>query len=73
MIEMVEFESYDEQDRAGQLIDVKERKIKFRLIKPLGQSHNIVIYIRGSAGRIEEFRAFVERIILLDNRTRWNS
>ena len=29
VIEMVELELYDEQDRARQLIDVEERKIKF--------------------------------------------
>jgi hypothetical protein len=73
VIEMVELELYDEQDRAGQLIDVEERKIKFRLMGPLGQAHNIVIHIRGSAGRTEEFRALTGRMIPLDNRTRWNS
>jgi hypothetical protein len=40
---------------------------------PLGQGHNIVIHIRGSAGRTEEFRALAGRMIPLDNRTRWNS
>ena len=70
---MVELESYDEQDRAGQLIDVEERKIKFWLIGPLGQAYNIVVYICGLAGQTEEFRALAGRMILLDNRTRWNS
>jgi hypothetical protein len=32
-----------------------------------------VVYIRGSASRTEEFRELVGRIILMDNRTRWNS
>jgi hypothetical protein len=73
VIEMVELESYDEQDRAGQLIDIEERKIKFRLMGPLGQGHNIVIHIRGSASRTEEFRVLAGRMIPLDNRTRWNS
>jgi hypothetical protein len=32
-----------------------------------------VVYIRGLAGRTEEFRELIGRIILIDNRTRWNS
>jgi hypothetical protein len=32
-----------------------------------------VVYIRGSAGRIKEFRTLVIRLILIDNRMRWNS
>jgi hypothetical protein len=47
---MVELELYDEQDQARQLIDVEERKIKFQLMGPLGQGHNIVVHIRESAG-----------------------
>jgi hypothetical protein len=48
-------------------------RIQFRLMGPLGQVHNIVVYIRGSASRTEEFRELVGRIIPMDNRTRWNS
>ena len=40
---------------------------------PLGQGHNIVVHIRGSAGRTEEFRALIGRMIPLNNHTRWNS
>jgi hypothetical protein len=40
---------------------------------PLGQAHNIVVHIRGSAGRTEEFRTLAKRLIPMDNRTRWNS
>jgi hypothetical protein len=50
VIEMVELELYDEQDQARQLIDVEERKIKFQLMGPLSQGHNIVVHIRESAG-----------------------
>jgi hypothetical protein len=32
-----------------------------------------VVYIRGSAGRIEEFHTLAKRLIPIDNRTRWNS
>jgi hypothetical protein len=31
-----------------------------------------VVYIRGSAGRTEEFRKLVGRMILIDNCIRWN-
>jgi hypothetical protein len=70
IIEIVELELYNEQDQAGQLIDIEERKIKFQLIGLLGQAYNIVIYICRSAGRTEEFRALTGRMILLDNRTK---
>jgi hypothetical protein len=39
----------------------------------LDQTHNIVIHIRGSADKIEKFRKFAERMIPMDNRTKWNS
>jgi hypothetical protein len=45
-------------------------KAQFRLIGPLGQAHNIVIHIRGSARRTEEFRTLTKRLIPMDNRTR---
>jgi hypothetical protein len=73
MIEIIELESYNEQNRIGQLIDVKKRKIKFRLIKPFNQNHNIVVHIRGSADRTEKFKTFAEKMISLNNRTKWNS
>jgi hypothetical protein len=73
VIKIEELELYNEQDRARQPIDEEERKVKFQLMGPLGQGHNIVIYIHGSAGQIEEFRELVGRMIPLDNRTRWNS
>jgi hypothetical protein len=34
--------------------------------------HNIVVYIRDSAGRTKEFKELIERMILFDNRTKWN-
>ena len=48
-------------------------RAQFRLIGPFSQVYNILVYIRRLAERIEEFRIFIERIILIDNRTRWNS
>jgi hypothetical protein len=43
------------------------------MLGPLGQGHNIVVHIRASPGRTEEFRRLAGRLIPLDNRTRWNS
>jgi hypothetical protein len=48
-------------------------RAQFRLIGPLGQAYNIVVHIRRSPGRIEEFHTLVGRIIPMDNRIRWNS
>ena len=59
--------------KLGNLIDIEARRIKFRLLGPLGQGHNIVVHIRGSASRTEEFRELAGRMIPMDNRTRWNS
>ena len=73
VIGMEELESYDEQDQSGELIDEEARRIKFRLLGPLGQGHNIVVHIRGSAGRTAEFRDLATRMIPMDNHTRWNS
>ena len=35
--------------------------------------HNIVIYIRRLNARTNHFRKLAKRIILMNNRTRWNS
>jgi len=40
---------------------------------PLQKLHNIVVHIRGSPGRMKEFKNLAGRLISLDNRTRWNS
>jgi hypothetical protein len=73
VVKMEELEAYDEQDQSGELIDKEAKRAKFRLLGPLGQGHNIVVHIRGSAGRTNEFRKLTGRIIPLDNHMRWNS
>jgi hypothetical protein len=73
IVEMEELELYDSQDKKGEEGDEEERKVKFRLMGPLGKMHNVVIHIRGSTARIAEFLELAERKIPLDNRTRWNS
>jgi hypothetical protein len=70
IIGVEELESYDSQDENGELADKEARRIKFRLLGLLGQGHNIVVYIRRSPGRTEEFRVLAGRLILLDNCTR---
>lgn len=73
VIEIEELESYDEKDKRGERGDEEERRVKFRLIGPLGQLHNIIVHIRGSTSRINEFLELAGRMIPLDNRTGWNS
>jgi hypothetical protein len=73
VVELEELESYDEQDEIGVFEDHEAMRIQFRLMGPLGQAHNIVVYIRGSAGRTKEFKELAGRMIPMDNRTRWNS
>ena len=73
VIDLDDLESYDQEEENRELIDNEEKKAKFRLLGPLGQGHNIVVHMRGSSSRIEYFKKLVGRIILIDNRTRWNS
>ena len=73
VIEIEELELYNKQEQSEEPIDEEARRIKFRLLGPLGQGHNIVVHIRKSARRTEEFRELVGRMIPMDNRTRWNS
>ena len=72
IIGIEELESYDEMDRNGELGDKEAKRVKFRLLGPLGQAHNIVVHTRGSAGHTEAFRKLAKRMIPIDNRTRWN-
>jgi hypothetical protein len=73
MIDLDELESYDLKNEDGEFTNEKVRKIRFRFLGLFGQGHNIVIHIRESNARTEYFRTLIERMILIDNRTRWNS
>jgi hypothetical protein len=73
VVKLEELESYDEQDEIGVFGDHEAMRIQFRLMGPLGQVHNIVVHIRGSASRTEEFRKLAGRMIPMDNCMRWNS
>ena len=70
IIEMGELESYDDQDRNGDVTDEEVRRAKFRLLGPLSQAYNIIVYIRESPGRTAAFKALIKRLILINNRTR---
>ena len=45
LVDIDELESYDETEADEELIDEEAKKVKFRLLGPLGKAHNIVIYI----------------------------
>jgi hypothetical protein len=69
-VEIEELKSYDDQDQRGEKEGEEERRVKFRLIGPLGKMYNIVVYIRGLTARIAEFLELTGRRIPLNNRTR---
>ena len=73
LVDIDKLESYDKEEVDRELINKEAKKAKFRLLGPLSNVHNIVVYIRGSGGHAEHFRKLAGRIILIDNRTRWNS
>ena len=70
---METLESHNRQEK--QEIDQNQIKVRqaFRILGPLRKLHNIIVYIRSSPGRTEEFKSLTERTIPLNNRTRWNS
>jgi hypothetical protein len=65
--------SYDLKNEDGEFTDEKIKRIRFRFLKFLNKGHNIVIYIDGSPARTDVFRKFTKRLILMDNRTKWNN
>ena len=73
VFEIEELESYDDEDKKGEKRDEEAKRIKFRLMGPLGKMHNIIIHICGSTAWIAEFLELAGRLIPLDNHTRWNS
>jgi hypothetical protein len=67
---MDKLESYDEAETNKKFINKKIKKTKFRFLKFLNKTHNIVIYIRNSDNRADYFKKLAERIIPINNRTR---
>jgi hypothetical protein len=72
IIKIEKLKSYDEQKQKENIktTDDKIIKIQFKFLKSLSKKHNIVIYIRKSAGRTAEFKELAERMIPINNRTR---
>jgi hypothetical protein len=70
---MDKLESYDEIKTDKKFIDKKIKKTKFRFLKFFNKIYNIVIYIRNSDNRADYFKKLTEKIIPINNRTRWNS
>jgi hypothetical protein len=52
---MEELESYDEEEQQEEYTDKEAMRVKFRLLRPLGKGHNIVIHIHGSSSKITQF------------------
>jgi hypothetical protein len=47
--------------------------VVFQLLRPLSKLYNIVVHICSSTNRIIEFLDLIERVIPLNNCTKWNS
>ena len=71
-MDIEKLKSYDLENKDGELTNEKIKKARFRLLGSLGQKHNIVVYISKSSARTDVFRKLVERLILINNRIRWN-
>jgi hypothetical protein len=69
-VSLEDLDLYNEQEQARAFNVTEAIRAQFRLIGPLSQAHNIVVHIRESAGRTEEFRTLAKRLIPIDNRTR---
>ena len=52
---------------------VSDKSATFRKLGALGKLHNIVVHIRSSPSRTKEFKKHANKLIPLDNATRWNS
>jgi hypothetical protein len=70
---MDELKSYDEIKINKKFIDEKVKKTKFRFLEFLDKAYNIVIYIRSLDDRADYFKKLIERMIPINNRTKWNS
>jgi hypothetical protein len=70
---MNKLKSYDEAETDKKLTNKKIKKAKFKLLKSLSKIYNIVIHIRNSDNRADYFRKLIKKMILINNRTKWNS
>ena len=69
-----ELGSYDKQDKAEELIESSELRRRGDNIRKkmgvLGKLHNIVVHIRASPLRTQQFIDIADKMVPLDNRTR---
>jgi hypothetical protein len=70
---MDKLESYDEAKTDKEFINKEIKKAKFRFLEFFDKIYNIVIYIRNLDGRADYFRKLAERMIPMNNRTKWNN
>jgi len=70
-------ELYDKEDESREELDSKNQKERANSIKAkmgiISKIYNLVVYIRASPNRTNEFEAITRRSIPLNNCTRWNS
>jgi hypothetical protein len=64
---------YDLKNENREFINKKTKRARFRLLKFFGKRYNIIIHINGSSVRIDIFKKFIKRLILINNRIKWNS
>jgi hypothetical protein len=72
-MDLEELASYDLKDEDKKFTNKKIRKIRFRFLEFLNKEYNIVIHIDGSSARTDVFKKFAEKLISINNRTRWNN
>jgi hypothetical protein len=70
---MDKLKSYDKTETDRKFINEKIKKTKFRFLKFFDKIYNIVIHIRNSDDRADYFKKLIKKMILINNRTRWNS
>ena len=70
-------ESYNREDELGEELDNKRQKERANLIRAkmgvIGKIYNLIIYIRASPNRMNEFKELSGKSIPLGNHIRWNS
>ncbi len=71
-MDIEELKSYDLKNKDEELTNKKIKRARFRLLKPLNQKYNIVIYISRSSTRTDVFRKLAGRLILINNRIKLN-
>jgi hypothetical protein len=66
----IDLESYDEMEERGEAVNTEDIAYKFRLLRPLGKLHNIIVYSCSNNALMIKFEELAGRLVPLDNRTR---